>query len=88
MNTKLYKIESGMKIPLVMLNTKPTQASAVSLTLTKLEKGQSFLVKDALEAMRAAKIVRGAVARERERHGSRSYTTRKAGEGIRIWRVK
>lgn len=79
---KLYKIEKGIKIPVVeqSYNGFP---STVALTMRELEIGQSFLVKDELEALKARKNVQ-----DSQRRGGRGYTTRKIGKGVRIWRVK
>ena len=85
---KTYKIEKGIKLPppaVAVSNGKPTPAAA---TMVQLEKGESFLVKDALEAIKAEKTMRGMNGRQRETSGGRLFTARKIGNGVRIWRVK
>ena len=79
---KLYKIEKGMAIPEVeqAYHGKP---GAVALTMQVLELGQSFLVKDELEAVKARKTVQ-----DISRRGGKVFTTRKVGKGVRIWRTK
>lgn len=79
---KLYKIEKGIRIPPEARATNG-RPGAVALTLQRLEKGDSFLVREELEALKARKIVRDA-----SKKNGRGYTTRKAGKGVRIWRVR
>ena len=82
---KLYKIETGIKIPDVT-QAQNGRPGAAALTLAQLEKGDSFLVKDALTAIKAEKVVRG--FNKRGRISGRVFTTRKTGSGVRIWRTK
>ena len=82
---KLYKIEKGIRIPDVT-QAQNGRPSLVALTLAILEKGDSFLIKDALEAMKGEKVVRG--FNKRGRSSGRVFTTRKTGNGVRIWRTK
>lgn len=51
-------------------------------------KGDSFQVKDALEGVRAEKVVRDRNRRERMSGGGRKYVARRIGSGYRVWRVK
>ena len=86
---KIYKIESGIRIPAVVLrNGGDTPVSAVAATLARLEKSQSFLVKDALQALKAAKVLNDFARREKKRDGGRQFTSRRIKDGLRIWRVK
>lgn len=85
---KLYKIEKGIKVPPVAVSHQPTAPSAAALTLQLLEKGESFLIRNELEALKAGKVVRGANARETARKSGKEFLTRKAGKGLRVWRVK
>ena len=85
---KTYKIEKGVKLPPPGKAVASVQIGPTTATLAKLEKGESFLVKDALEALRAAKTMRDCQARERESKTGREYASRKIGDGVRIWRVK
>ena len=78
---KLYKIDKGVKL----WAPEPRQGSgpgAVSLTLQAMEPGDSFRVKDELEAIKARKVVL-----DIEKRG-RVFTARKDGNGVRIWRTK
>lgn len=88
MKTKLYKIEAGIKVSAVAVSHKASVPSVAAMTMAVLEKGDSFLVKDELEALKAAKVMRDMQARERDRNGTREFTARKVGKGVRIWRVK
>ena len=79
---KLYKIEKGIKLWNAGLPAPSAGPGAVSLTMQAMEKGDSFVVKDELEAMKARKVVL-----DRSKTDGRNYTTRKLGKGLRIWRV-
>ena len=83
-----YRIERGIKMPPV---TQPKASQLVSravVTLNQLKKSESFLVKDPVEAMHASKQMRDLLRRGRERKGTRHFASRKAGAGLRIWRMK
>ena len=83
-----FRIEKGIKVPAIaqaISNGKPSMAVA---TMAVLKKGESFLVKDPLEAVKAEKRMRDLNARQRENDGGRAYVSRKVGVGVRIWRVK
>ena len=85
---KLYKIETGIKVPPVVQGVSSVAVGAVAATMERLAAGQSFLIKDELEAIKAALTYRGFRQRESERGGAREFTSRKAGKGLRIWRLK
>ena len=86
---KTYKLESGIKIPpIIRTNGGENKLSRVAATLQLMKKGESFLIKDPLEALKATKVMRDAMTREREIGGKRTYTSRKVGNGCRIWREK
>ena len=85
---KLYKIDKGMKVPEIAVNREQTTPSRTSLTMQVLEKGDSFLIKDEVAALKSLKVVRDFVSRDRRRDVDRVFTTRKVGNGLRIWRVK
>ena len=85
---KLYKIDKGLKVPKIAVNRKQTTPSLTSLTMQVLEKGDSFLIKDEVAALKSMKVVRDFVSRDRKRDVDRVFTTRKVGNGLRIWRVK
>ena len=83
----LYKIETGVKVSAVTQGTSSVAVGAVAATMAALEKGQSFLIKNELSALKAAPMYRGFQQRERARGGGREFTSRKVGTGLRIWRV-
>ena len=88
MQSKLYKIDKGIKIPARAVSHKATAPSGAALTLQKLDRGDSFLIKDELAALKAIKVVRDFNTRERNRKSGKQFMTRKAGDGARIWRVR
>lgn len=79
---QLYRIEKGVKVP------KPSRASGAStpsraaLTMAALAVGESFLIKDALEALKAEKSMRDMSRKDRK------FTSRRQAKGgVRIWRI-
>lgn len=88
MPAKLYKIESGIKVPPPAVSKGTAGISATGATMMALEKAQSFIINDPLAALKASKIVIDFGANERKRGGTRKFTTRKVGDGLRIWRVQ
>lgn len=88
MQIKLYKIEKGIKLPPVAVNHEANMPTGAALTIAKLEKGDSFLVSNELEALKATRVLRGFQKRERARKGGREFTSRKVGAGVRIWRIR
>ena len=87
MDSKLYKIEKGIKVAAVGVSRKATMPSAAALTMSKLAKGESFLIRDELAALKAQKVVKDYNARERIKHG-KAFIARRVGSGLRIWRAK
>ena len=87
MKTKLYKIEKGIKVPAPATSHKATAPSRAALTMRAWKKGESFLIADELEAVKAQKEMRDFVAQERARKSGAAYVQRKAGVGVRIWRT-
>ena len=85
---KLYKIEKGIKLPAVAQAVSNGKPSIALLTMLQLENGESFLVRDALDAEHAAKKMRDLNGRQRATDGGRVFASRKAGNGLRIWRTK
>lgn len=83
-----YKIEKGIKIPKPAVGVTNNQPSKAALTMRDMKKGESFLVSDPLDSLRADKVVRDHNTRERARGGSRQFTTRRSEKGLRIWRTK
>ena len=87
--TKTYKIRKGIAVPEPTVDkTKNKQPSKVALTLSVMEVGDSFVVPDALEAMKAVKVVQDFSTRERGRSGVRKFVTRRSKKGFGVWRVK
>ena len=85
---KLYRIESGIKIP-PKSNPKTTgTTSPTTATMQELKKGESFLIKDPVAAGSASKVMRDFMRRERARDGVREFVSRKIGASVRIWRMK
>ena len=88
MKLKLYRIEKGIKVPPKSQPTPSVQVSMAVATMTALAKGESFLIKDPFEAVKAEKRMRDLSARQRDNGGGREYAARKVGDGTRIWRTK
>ena len=74
---KLYKIEKGVPVPEVSHVTGNGEPSRVIETLKLLEKGDSFLIKDPLDALRAVKVVTDFNRRKRLKGDKMSFTTRR-----------
>ena len=85
---KTYKIDKGIDLPAVAFSNGDNSTSRVVMTLALLEKGESFLIKDPLEAMRAEKRTRDYMRRERERGSKKQFAARRLHGGVRIWRIK
>jgi hypothetical protein len=85
---KLYKIDKNIKLPPVAISRKPSTPSVVALTIDALNKGDSFLIRDPLDGLKAEKRMRDFNARERERKGERLFVSRKVPLGVRIWRTQ
>ena len=84
---KLYKIETGIKVPPVAHPGSGGETSAIVATMQKLRKTESFLVKGT-EALKASKAMRDLMTRERKSEGKREFVSRKLGVDVRIWRTK
>ena len=82
---KLYKIESGIVMPEPVVANGDGMPSRVFLTMKLLEVGQSFLIADELEAMKAARVVKDSNSRLK---GEKKFAMRKMKKGARVWRVK
>ena len=85
---KTYKIDKGIKIPAPSLRRGAARVSMTATTINMLKKTESFLVKSPIEAMKAEKAMRDFMHRERKDGGSRRFSARRTGGGVRIWRVK
>jgi hypothetical protein len=86
--TKIYKIQKGIQIPAAVHKKSNGHPSKVALTMQAMEAGDSFLIADALEAIKAEKVVKDSNGREREKKSGRSFIMRRLPKGLRIWRVK
>ena len=85
MKQKLFRIEKGIKLPAVSQSQSNGKASMAGATLAALEKGESFLVRDELEALRAQKRMRDMNSAHRDVKG---FASRKVKGGTRFWRIK
>jgi len=85
---KTYKIESSVKLPPPSRPKTKSLPSRAAMTMQALAVGESFLVRDDLEAIRAEKSMRDMNASARERKDGRRYASRRLPKGLRIWRVK
>jgi hypothetical protein len=85
---KPYKIEKGIKLPEAAQAVSDGTASRASATMSALLKGESFLIKDALEGLRAEKQMRDKNARERRRGSGKVFASRRLEAGVRIWCLK
>lgn len=81
-NMQLYRIERGVRL------TKPAQAhlaskpSRAALTMAALAVGESFLIRDELDALKAVKSMKDMSRKDR-----RFTSRRQAKGGVRIWRI-
>jgi hypothetical protein len=88
LDMQIYRIEHGKKVPPISRPAPTNTMSRAAATMNELKKGDSFLVKDPIDAIRAAKVMRDLQRRERERSGTRLFTSRKIADGVRIWRTR
>ena len=84
---KLYKIDKGIKLPKPRQVASDGRPSVATATMEELARGDSFIIKNPLEAVHAEKKMRNKNARERERGGKRQWVSRRDGDAVRIWRV-
>ena len=85
---KPYKIDKGIKLPPVSVSNGANEMSRAVVTMLELKKGESFLVTDASESLRAEKRMRDFMLRERRRGGGKEFASRRLKTGVRIWRTK
>ena len=85
---KHYKIEKGIKLSAPTTSTASAMTSPAVETMNLLSKGDSFLIKDALDAVHGEKKMRDMNSRQRENGGGRVFASRRMRGGVRIWRVK
>ena len=88
MHMKLYKIDSGIKLPTVSRRSNGGRPTIAFATLEALKPGQSFLVRDAAEAFVAAKVMRDLKMRDRRVGAKRDFASRQVKTGTRLWRTK
>ena len=85
---KPYKVEKGMRMPEEgEFGGGVGQPSRVGATLAVMEKGESFLLRDELEALKASKIMRDKGRRDKAAGRTLEFAMRRVKNGWRIWRV-
>lgn len=85
---KPYKIDQGVKIPEPVVRSGNGQASRAIATANLMKVGDSFLVKDGLEALQTSKKLRDLMHRTRQNGGTKTFTQRTVKGGTRFWRTK
>jgi hypothetical protein len=85
---KPYKIDKKIKVPPPSRPKIATTTSRAAMTMQTLGAGESFLVADPFEAIKAEKSMRDMNATSRRRKDGRRYTSRRLSNGLRIWRLK
>jgi hypothetical protein len=85
---KLYKIDTGIKVPKPSRPKLATSISRAAATMQKLAAGESFLVADPLDAMKAEKSMRDMNGSERTKRKGRHFASRRLEKGLRIWRTR
>jgi hypothetical protein len=85
---KSYKIENGVKVPPPSRPKIRTTPSRAAITMQALAVGDSFLIRDELDALKAEKSMRDMNTSARDRKDGRRYVSRRLPKGLRIWRVK
>lgn len=88
MQIKPYRIEKGIPVTKAQQPISDGKVTRAGLTIGALSKGESFAIKEPVEAIKGAKTMRDFNRRERDNKGTRFFVSRKTGEGVRIWRVK
>lgn len=84
---KTYRIDKRIKLPAPQHRAGDGTPSKTSATLDALTIGDSFLIKDPVEAMSSEKIVRDRNHRERKKGREHRFATRRVKDGVRVWRV-
>ena len=64
------------------------EAAKATETMNQMNIGDSFLVRDALEGIKATKCMRDKNTRGRQNGGGRLFASRQVKQGVRIWRIK
>jgi hypothetical protein len=85
---KLYKIEKGLKLPAPSRPKTASEISKAALTMRALKTGESFLIADLYDGLKAEKSMRDLNAAERGRSSGRCFASRRTKRGVRIWRIR
>ena len=85
---KPYKIEKGVKLPPPSRSKSASEISRAAVTMQTLEVGESFLVAEPLEAVKAEKSMREMNASARHRNDRHRFASRRLPRGLRIWRIR
>ncbi len=85
---KPYKIEKLIKVPAPSRPKTATTISRAAATMAVLEAGDSFLVTESMEAIKAEKSMRDMNGTGRRQRNGRRYVSRRLPKGLRIWRVR
>lgn len=88
MKIKTYKIEPGIKVPAPANRPGNGHSSMATATMAIMKAGDSFLVRDVLDGVRAEKNMRDLMSRERKAGGKRKFVARRVKLGVRIWRTQ
>lgn len=79
---QLYRIEKGVKLPRPSRASGASTPSRAALTMAALAVGESFLIKDELDALKAVKSMMDMSRKDRK------FTSRRQPKGgVRIWRI-
>lgn len=79
---QLYRIEKGVKLPRPSRASGASTPSRAALTMAALAVGESFLIKDELDALKAVKSMMDMSRKDRK------FTSRRQDKGgVRIWRI-
>lgn len=79
---QLYRIEKGVKLPRPSRASGASKPSRAALTMAALAVGESFLIKDELDALKAVKSMMDMSRKDRR------FTSRRQDKGgVRIWRI-
>ena len=85
---KLYKIEKGIKLPAPSRPKSTGQLLRAAATMRALAVGDSFFIRDPLDAIRAEKTMRDMNASARSARRPQVMTSRRVKGGLRVWRVE
>lgn len=85
---KLYKIEKGIKLPAPSRPKSSGHPSRAAATMQALAVGDSFFIRDPLDAIRAEKTMRDMKASARDAGRPHVLTSRRTRGGLRVWRLR